>query len=115
MHPGVTFYDDHDVLLKSDVEKQLKKYQEWASESWEEMLEYYNGDEKSAKEWYDQCQAMLAEYQKLLVTAPETFEQQPTDFTYHVDLGYYYKWYPEIVWSMEYYGDSPDDYNVTQY
>ena len=111
MHPGVIFYDDEAVLLKSDAQKYLKNYQEKVAMSWEEFLEnYQNGDEDDARAYYEQCKAMVVEYEKLIPTLPETHEQSPTDFTYHT-LDYYYANYsmPETRYRAELYGDSWED------
>ena len=111
MHPGVTFYDDEAVLLKSDAQRYLENYQEQAAMSWDEFLaNYKNGDESSAWAYYEQCKAMVEEYKKLLPTLPETHELSPTDFTYHT-LDHYLEIFtmPETWYRAELYGDSWDD------
>ena len=115
MHPGVIFYDNADIITKSEIMKRLEDYQEKAAIPWEEFPEYYYNatginDEDSAREYYEQCQAMVEAYKELLKTAPETKQQNPTDFEYHNFFGHYSIVIPEILWSAEYHGDSTDRY-----
>ncbi|MCH5279453.1 MAG: hypothetical protein J1E60_06650 [Christensenellaceae bacterium] len=116
MHPDVTFYDKKDVMSKTEVEKWVNYYQERASIPWEEFPEYYLNatgidDEEDARQYYQQCQYSLKEYKKLLAEMPENYEQQPTDFTYHDNFGYYIFMRPEFMFSQNYYGDTLDDLN----
>ena len=116
MHPGVTFYEDKEVILKDSVVRYIEKYEQIAAMTWDEFLEYYQnstGDynEKYAQEYYDQSLAVLPMYKELLKTAPETYEPEPADFMYHESLGFYREVWPETEYGFTISGDTLDTLN----
>ena len=84
---GNTAYDAKHVMTKTEIEEQILELQSWINDP-EELLERY-GSEEFVEETIAMFQQEIALLEKQYQEAPDTWEEQGSDWTFH-PLTYYY-------------------------
>lgn len=84
---GNPAYDAKHVMTKTEIEEQILELQSWINDP-EELLERY-GSEEFVEETIAMFQQEIALLEKQYQEAPDTWEEQDSDWTFH-PLTYYY-------------------------